>query len=286
MQKEKTIEFWDELHQRDSAKEWIVKPSDALSALIEQALGGGLLFEGAHVLEIGCGTSCLARDVYCYFKGAIGVIATDVSAICIRENQERDHTIITASRGRFSYQVMNGLESNENLENRFDMILDKGCSDTFLFRSAIKERKRMVGTLLNNVHKWLNDGGKYIVMTPREKHNLLRDYKGFSSVKWHVLDESSSQVVIADLEPGCDQRSTSNKCYMYSCEKDSSFIPGRGKAFRDSYDVSLATDEDTCPRCGVTFVDFRSGEDPSGRGSKFWARRWRGHCRHCKGKDT
>lgn len=280
MQKEKTIEFWDEQHQRDRAKEWILQPSDAL---IEQAMGGRQLHDDSYVLEIGCGTSCLARDLYCYYKGAIVVVATDVSAVCIKENHQRDRAIIAASQERFSYQVLNVLEPNESLENKFDVILDKGCLDTFIFRSGHQERERLVHSLLDNVHKWLKDEGKYVVMTPRGKVKLLRDYKGFSTVKRLSLYKSSRHVVIADLERGSSWRSN-ECCYVYSGRKDSSFIPeGRGEDFKDSYDVSLEVDEDTCPNCGVSFVDFRCGEDMSGRGCKTWARRWRGHRVHCKG---
>ena len=277
MQKNKTIDFWDEKHEHDGAKEWILTPS---VSLIEQAL---MLDGMSNVLEIGCGTSCLARDLYCYFKGAVTVVATDVSAVCIRSNQRRDRAMIESSKGRFEYQILNILQPNDTMKNKFDVIVDKGCLDTFLFRSSHQEREHLVCTLLDNIHKWLkDDGGKYIVITPRPKVKFLRDYRGFSSINRLALDESSSNVVLADLET-CKNNNT---CFVYTCSKDSKFIPGRERPFRDSYDISFKSDEDTCSRCRVTFKEFRGGEDMSGRGSKFWARRWRGHREHCKGMDT
>ena len=279
MQKEKTVEFWDELHARALPREWIVCPSEAL---LEQVVVE--LQKESSVLEIGCGTSCLSRDLYCYYKGSLTVVATDVSAICIRQNQQRHHALMDASQGRLSYQILNVLESNKSFENKSDVILDKGCLDTLLFRSGRQVREHLVHTLLNNVHKWLKDGGKYMVMTPRSRIQLLRDYKGFSSVKRVVLDESSSKVMLADLDG--DTSKSKTECYIYVCLKDSSYTPGEGAAFRDSYGVSLEVDEQTCPRCGMSFLEFRSGEDFSARGSKQWARRWRGHRIHCKGPNT
>lgn len=273
MQKEKTLEFWDELHQQETSKEWIVRPSQALFHSI-----GGSLTNGSCVLEIGCGTSSFSRDFYCYYKGDVTVVASDVSHVCIRENQERDQTITRAGKGRLSYQVLNVLEESSDHESAYDVIFDKGCLDTFLFRGGHKEREPLVRKLLDNVHSWLKDGGKYIVMTPRSRIVLLRDYQGFSSVRRITLDQSSSQVVIGDLEDGAGV----NVCFMYLCEKKSSYVPGQTAAFRDSYGLSLESDEDTCPRCGSSFLDFRAGEDVSGKGSKYWARRWRGHRVHCK----
>jgi SAM-dependent methyltransferase len=283
MQKTKTIEFWDEKHERDGAKEWILTPSDAL---IEKMLHGVHLLETSdgnrNVLEIGCGTSCLARDLYIYFKGAVSVVATDVSAVCINTNKRRDHAIVKSSKGRLDYQILNILQPNDNMKSNFDVIVDKGCLDTFLFRSGHQEREHLVCTVLNNIHKCLKDGGKYIVITPRQKVKFLRDYRGFSSIKRLALDESSSNVVLADLE-NCRK---SKQCFVFRCSTDSSFVPGRGNVFRDSYDTSFKSDDDACSCCKVTFKEFRCGEDMSGRGSKFWARRWSGHREHCKGMDT
>jgi len=280
MQKEKTVEFWNTLHKQElSNKEWIVQPSNALCQAIHDATNTQQ--ENPHLLEIGCGTSNLSRDLYCYYQGAVTVVATDVSAVCIQEHQIRHEALIAASQGRFAFQVLNVLESNPQMENMNNLVLDKGCLDTLLFRSGHENRESLVHTLLDNVYKWLKDGGRYIVITPRSRITLLRDYKGFSSVKRLGLDTTcSSQIVLGDLECGDKNKNTTNECYMYVCHKDPSFVPGaESTAFRDSY--GLASNEETCPRCSVTFSNFCSGKDSSG--SKQCARRWRGHCLHCKG---
>lgn len=270
MQKEKTIEFWDELHQQTPSKEWIVTPSDDLFASI------GMLEEHSDVLEIGCGTSSLLRDLYCFYNGTVTCTATDVSAVCIAQNQQRDHAIIAASQGRLTYKILNVLEPNQQLENTIDVILDKGCLDTFLFRSGHQQRESLLRTLLDNVFQWLKDGGQYIVMTPRSRIVLLRDYEGFSSIERTILDKPSSRVVLADM----DGDGNKEQCYMFVCKKDSSYVPGEDDQCRGS---TLESDDDMCPRCNISFLDFRGNEDVSGRGVKYWTRRWCGHRIHCNG---
>jgi len=256
-----------------------VHPSEQLFQAI------GMLEKDSCVLEVGCGTSCLSRDLYSYYKGAITIVAADVSVVCIRENKVRDHALITASQGRFSYRVFNILEPSEQVENANDVILDKGCLDTFLFRSGYNERENLVRRMLENVYRGLKDGGRFIVMTPRSRVTLLRDYRGFSSVKQIVLNQASSQVELAELDGNKHDRETT-ECYMFVCQKDPSFDPGKDSPFRGSHDVSLEPDEDVCPRCGTSFLDFHGGADMRGRGSKSWSRRWRAHCLHCKGNAT
>jgi SAM-dependent methyltransferase len=272
MQKEKTIEFWNEFHKQESAKEWILKPSEALFEAIP--LHG-------RVLEIGCGTSHLSRDLYCHYKESCAVVATDVSAVCIKSNQKRDEALLAMSQGRFSYQVLDALQSNPELMDSSNVILDKGCLDTFLFRSGHQVSEQLVKTLLDNVHRWLKDNGKYIVFTPRRRLKLLRDYAGFASVQRSALDESSN-VVLGDL----DGDSGNDTVYMYVCEKDRSYTPGNGIAFRDGYDLAFRGEKHTCSSCSMTFQDFCNGEDMNGKRIKYWTRRWRGHCVHCRGQPS
>ena len=106
MQKERTIEFWNEFHEKTGEKEWIVHPTDELFQLIcslfpapiargdndkDSSNKDGIL----RVLEIGCGTSTMAREFWkyvqvhqenCHFY----IRATDVSQVCIDACWERD----------------------------------------------------------------------------------------------------------------------------------------------------------------------------------------------------
>ena len=44
-------------------------------------------------------------------------------------------------------------------------------------------------------------------------------------------------------------------------------------------------DNDTCPKCLISFFNFRSGENLIGRGKYYWYRSWKGHCQHCKNEQ-
>ena len=155
------------------------------------------------ILEVGCGTSTLSRDVYLYlcrqrerelqeqqqhFKshaasdhenGAIlttsstaaldgrriHVLATDASPVCIEQMKRRDRQWLSSSLSNdysddqhqhdnqdvdnnnegLEYRVLNLTEPQPNFMEQFDYILDKGCLDTFLFRSRKRGGGRTFG---------------------------------------------------------------------------------------------------------------------------------------------
>ena len=189
MQKDKTIQFWDDYHDENDSKEWISTPGEELLAMIfdqicndgkesvfQQQCGSARLCFS--VLEIGCGTSTLARDLKRYIEERnpmIDVIAcgTDVSTVCIEINTKRDCCdappnsstdsndgvdMGSRSRGSLWYEVLNALDGEPSRKN-WDLIIDKGCLDTFLFRSRSRGSKNKnypecLRILLDNVHGW------------------------------------------------------------------------------------------------------------------------------------
>ena len=70
MQNERTIQFWDEYHKKNEAIEWISQPSEEvlgrLSDYCFQASPPLKELGNLSMLEIGCGTSSLARDFWQY----------------------------------------------------------------------------------------------------------------------------------------------------------------------------------------------------------------------------
>lgn len=339
------------------------------------------------ILEIGCGNSCfsiilweyLLRKVrdrllaffvekrdhqqqYNYYPPPIAidihVTATDVSSICIEQNQQRDEQRIqsigndlfvaknnndtsdqnvmmqkddtscavetsTAAilNGSFQYQTFNILDTTTItgtaalLGNKcYDLILDKGCLDTFLFRSDSTNCDAyppVLKILLNNIHSLLlsdnnnvdscrddnsNDNthrktdhhGMYVILTPRKKIKAVRDYQGFSNVKRIDLNCDVSDV--GDLDT---TKHTNNAAavYMYICKKNDSYQIGNDEPFRQhlsssSLQPSHHEDEEQCEKCNISFYQFRNGEVLSGRGAKYWNRRWVGHRHHCKGSAS
>ena len=404
MQSDKTIRFWDDYHDENDSQEWISTPGEELLAMIFDQLeidatsnddnsdGDGENDDISNsknmqssnsrnkvvsVLEIGCGTSTLVRDLKNHIeerdsRTTVVACGSDVSQVCIDTNRERDcpcadndntddnvfskninisdiankeSSLSTPSSSQSPslwYEVLNVLEGEPSRRD-WDLILDKGCLDTFLFRSkqrgaqnkAYPESLRII---LDKIHGWLatmttttGEGGGvctstrnsntsrssyYIFLSPRPKIKAVRDYAGFSSVSKYPLpgmyrselegkrcnDNSNNHnhTTNSDNEgdgggggkPTMEQEPTvaASPGYMFVCAKNDAYQPGTSKAFpcnNKRVAVVPTTDENSrCPRCPLTFRDFRRAEEMEFRGVTYWTRRWKAHCLHCKGENA
>jgi len=357
MQREKTIQFWNDFYthgpktdineeknnnvlvtnesdgiQKEQStsieKEWIVQPTDSLFDTISNFFPQKIEEKDfvddipINILEIGCGNSHLAKEFWMYLQrkhhsadmeiqqSKCTLTATDVSPICIKQMKKRDAEIIHSSARNFSYTELNVLEKDSlKTCTKYDIILDKGCLDTFLFRSQLKVQWNIMKTLLDNIHNWLkNNGGVYIILSPRSKIKPVRDYAGFKSVQRIALHErnkkkvSSSSIILGDLdgkssrkrnqmepeslnpsdssEKSQTKKVTNDIVYMYVCVRNDDYIPGSIRsAFR------MYTDEEytSCPKCGKTFQEFIGSDIQMGQGEKKWKRCFKNHIIHCQG---
>lgn len=275
---------------------------------------------------------------------SIHVTATDVSPICIQQTKERDKERIQSIDqnffvgdrsmehngsdkgiserigGSFRYQTLNILDREDieaHLElfvnkKSYDLILDKGCLDTFLFRSDSTNGNAyppVLTTLLNNIHVLLsptrttgknstnndcNDDnpemgqhGMYAILSPRKKIKAVRDFQGFSQVE--RIDLNCDALDVGDLDTARNKETTLNNfVYLHICKKNDQYAIGGDEPFRHptmmvQNSSQLHHDEEECEKCKTTFYQFRNGEAVTGRGLKYWNRRWIGHCHHCKG---
>jgi len=185
MQKESTIQFWDNYHEENGEKEWLVQgnpdllkaiyqncsPSSSSSSLREEEEDGARL----RILEIGCGTSAMARELWKYIddieqqeqqqqqpreepvsngrqlqpqrqrqRRKILIRSTDVSQVCIDSCWKRDKELpFVYGCGQHAMDG-HGLEyetldvqilPTKEQSNQWETIIDKACMDTFLFRS-------------------------------------------------------------------------------------------------------------------------------------------------------
>lgn len=203
------------------AFEWIVEPTRTVLEQLTQQVRP-LLDQrkpNLSILEIGSGTSTLARDWWIYLREkrpdiVVHMTATDVSPVCIEQLLVRDEEYLSpekeSTESSLSYQVLNVIDANPELSNQFDIILDKSCLDTILFRTKLRQEKQvnvLVGSILNNVCSWLKkidaevhedtvptDDSKsspslYVLLTPRARFKPVRDYPGFY-VSRLLLEES------------------------------------------------------------------------------------------------
>ena len=101
MQKESTIQFWDEYHEQNVEKEWLVHgTSDLLESIYRNC--GSTEVGRLRILEIGCGTSAMARELWKYIEHAeskvpnsrrVLVRSTDVSRVCVDSCFARDRNM-------------------------------------------------------------------------------------------------------------------------------------------------------------------------------------------------
>ena len=214
-------------------------------------------------------------------------------------------------------------ENNENHniinESKWDVILDKGVIDTFLFRSKSRGEKHIytpilekvlnnVWYLMSSLTKENNDNDNsdtsmeneslFIVISPRSKLKAIRDYSGFIKVERHQLIQQQSSM--GELVSGNKNSSNKNNkntkkksksssaasAYVYVCHKNEKYNKDEHPTYKNDY-RNLPTDDAICPHCGITFHDFCNGQnvlkDKEGRdGVVHWTRQWKGHCIHCK----
>ena len=381
MQKEKTIQFWNDYYRNEESKrdsfttnnqpqeqqreeitlqnnnkEWIVQPTIKLLHTIHSHCN--VFFQTdpqqpnvVSMLEIGCGTSIFGLTLWEYLLlkqssslssvPAIQYHATDVSPVCIQQNRLRDdarilhilQSIQSTQHHHHSFQyhlidILNPLYDTTNHNNdsmtrvrtKYHLILDKGCLDTFLFRSKSKlssytndtehQEETLMTRFFHNVHSLLMDdtdddghcNGKYILFSPRSKIKQVRDFNGFSSVQKIKLDTSSSGIAFGDLD---GKRNDTDHChhavYMYICTKNSHYTIGKGDAFSSFAETNRLNgccsssstksrkppkEDESCTKCQISFYNFRNGENMVYKGERYWFRRWKGHLMHCKKDDT
>ena len=339
MQRERTLQFWDEYHHDNQKKEWIVEPSHELIQLLVDTImvnakHGTLGKEedaSTHrrhlrILEIGCGTSRLARSVWNHLQNCgiihsessssssswtITMCASDVSETCIQTNRQRDQedmqnnnglvsTTDTIGNSTFRYQVCNVLEANDEMRGQWDVILDKGCIDTLLFRSRQRGENHvytnLMQTVLDNIYQWLSPHSHsiYLLISPRSKIRAVRDFAGFESpVRRHSLPKTNWTATTSTRQEDQEflvkggrpiqkqnQKPRDTPGYLFVCRKHSDYQPGISSPFPGDY--RRVPDEDSKCHCGITFYQFRKGEAVEGRGQVFWTREWKNHCIHCK----
>ena len=322
-------------------KEWIVRPSESLFASILQCLPANIndsindgINDGINaninantignpnenmknqsssteILEIGCGNSHLSKEFWLYImkeqtksfiNTQFSLTATDVSSVCIQQMLHRDTPIIQSSNGHFTYEKLNVLHKNTSIQLRYDMILDKGCLDTFLYRTQHKMQWEIMSTLLDNIHSWLKPrNGLYIILSPRSKIKPVRDYVGFQSVERVELRENSpsiDNIIIGDLNgrraiqanKNKNKNKNENAIYMYICRKNDAYIPGERSPFKSNSNEKIESSDDNCGinkkqkcnKCGLLFEEFIGSDVDMGQGEKTWLRRFRNHCVHCQ----
>jgi hypothetical protein len=246
---EKTIQFWDDQHGQDAAfqKEWIYTSSDQLFHLIFDPLVAQRLHRESendgsnnrqntttiHVLEIGCGTSTLASDLCEFWNRTfsesspflrVNIVATDAIRVCIEQQRARKNQYPDQCR----YEVWNVLEAPQPAEQQqqqwqyfFDVVLDKGCVDTILFRA--KKGAELAKLALANIKNCLRLGStsstavsRYCVITSRKKY---RKYLSVVFLEHHISSQRLDMSQKGDATIVTQERN-GDRVYLYVCTTD------------------------------------------------------------------
>mmetsp|Transcript_15564 Transcript_15564/g.24148 ORF Transcript_15564/g.24148 Transcript_15564/m.24148 type:complete len:327 (-) Transcript_15564:122-1102(-) len=313
-QNDKTIDFWDTFYKdldtsvssfqnqpsNNNDLEWIVSDKPIVLDKILSLIGKG----STRILEIGCGVSQLSRsllermirqpdDGNSHHK--FEFVSTDVSLVCLQHNRARDAAYVaTLPDGvTLSYAELNVLNQLPACQlHTYDVILDKGTCDTFLFRSKRTQKGSaahapLLKPLLNNIHRLLRSGcdAKYIIISPRSKLKSVRDFNGFASVnRTKMSTELLCDAVLAQSNADRNRRKAHKPAhvFIYECTRDDSYQPDKDEPFADE-GLSTINDETICKNCHMTFKAFRGNVKIHDQGVVQWTRRFKNHSIHCTG---
>ena len=161
------------------------------------------------ILNIGCGTSKLAEDLF--EEGIKDVINVDYSEQAIKIMEERYQN--EESANLIVHKKMDARDMKEFKNETFDIVFDKALLDSMLCgENALPEVDKMI----NEVYRVLKDGGTYIIIS-----NSAEDYRKnlFDKKKWEykVMEiEKRIKVVVLDEEKDKDPK---NYHYIYVLKK-------------------------------------------------------------------
>ena len=175
-QAERGKKFWDNWYQAASSEnvEWICDIDDVMKSIPVNCLE-----KFNHVLEIGCGESSLIERMYDEYEAhGTDFVALDVSQVAINDLTNR---CALKSRDRITAIVGDAtcLPKEYCPDGKFDLVLDKGTSDTFQFRAKNSESKQLLVQLFKEVYRTLSASGVYLIVTPKRRIRYLN-----SAVKW------------------------------------------------------------------------------------------------------
>eukprot|EP00520_Triparma_pacifica_P009509 CAMPEP_0118660324 /NCGR_PEP_ID=MMETSP0785-20121206/15611_1 /TAXON_ID=91992 /ORGANISM="Bolidomonas pacifica, Strain CCMP 1866" /LENGTH=693 /DNA_ID=CAMNT_0006553541 /DNA_START=97 /DNA_END=2175 /DNA_ORIENTATION=+ len=248
----KSGKFWEEYHKENPEVDWITSPKNIIEHMIGQ--------NDRSVLEVGCGTSELSKEMAVKFKEST-FTATDVSPAAVKTCSSRHGDV-----ENLKYEVLDLLGDNIEEKGKWGVVVDKGCLDTFMFRSPANERLSHVTKALDNVHTLLSPGGRYVLVSPRA--NLQARFGG---VGWRIKDwkgwESVTRRRVKCQEVCLEGRTGVGDVFIYTCvRKDSYNRNAEGGKFKEQDEGPPV-----CPGCG------KERGVRIGRGF----RQWRNHVAHC-----
>eukprot|EP01028_Stygiella_incarcerata_P002158 TRINITY_DN14077_c2_g1_i1.p1 TRINITY_DN14077_c2_g1~~TRINITY_DN14077_c2_g1_i1.p1 ORF type:complete len:198 (+),score=34.82 TRINITY_DN14077_c2_g1_i1:65-658(+) len=190
------VGYWNERYEKDQEPfEWFQDYS-ALKAILDT-----LLKPTHHILQVGCGTSPLCKDLY--NAGFRNIMNIDFSPQCISLMKQR-----YASLEEMKFETMDVRELPT--AEKYDVILDKALLDSILCGG---ESKSNAEKMLDHVSRALSPGGFYICIS-----------HGQSTTRMPVLqnDEYAWTIETREIDKpkvGLAPATESTKYFVYICQK-------------------------------------------------------------------
>jgi len=148
----RSTEWWDDYFTTHGIEDWVMSAQAAAEVFQEYCSSAPY---GSSVLVVGCGSSELPMLLH---QQGFRVTAVDISEVVIRDMaQHEGPTWLVAD--------VTDLPFNSNA---FDVVLDKGTSDTLFFRVKRRFRCALVSSMWREVMRVLGPHGLYVNVTPRK----------------------------------------------------------------------------------------------------------------------
>ena len=156
---------------------------------------------------IGCGDSKISEHLH--DTGLFLVYSCDISPVVISAMTERyKHT-----RPAMVWDVANALLLDNYSNESFDLVVDKGMSDTLQFRAQNKDIKPLLAQLFNSVYRVLKKGGRFLIFTPKPRVKRLYDES-----KWGRYTKTQIEVT---EKAKLDTERKNRPAFCYECVKHS-----------------------------------------------------------------
>lgn len=176
--KHKATKFWDKYHcDKNITKEWLANWDELKPFILEQ-----LKFmkkSEIKILIIGNGLSKI--PIYLFDEGYTNITITDISNKAINKMKKEYES---SKYSKLKWKVLDCTSMKDINDNSFNIVFDKGVSDTLQFRRRSKQSHLLLQQTFNEISRILiNENGKYFCITPRKKVPLLKLIKFNWSIK-------------------------------------------------------------------------------------------------------
>jgi len=166
-------EYWDTFFKNRGKKafEWYGEYHELCGILHKY------MKSGDPVLQIGCGNSTLAADLY--DVGYMQITSIDVSDVVIRQMKEQNK-----ERPGLVFEKMDATAMCYP-ENTFKVVLDKGTLDA-LFTDDSPEVASKIEKMFSEIERVLKLGGRYMCVSLLQPHIISHVSRWFASAGWPV----------------------------------------------------------------------------------------------------